>query len=267
MCSRGTHTARDVLLRMVMLGTTLTYGSRLPYLEREQVPASIQAIYDHLHSTCGHVSCTYKVMAYHAASLPSFLQWQEALKTGALDMQLRQLACVQVSQLNGCRYCAAHAISIGLAHGVSPEKFTALPVYITSPLFTDTERLVVGYATEMTRRVQTDRILANELERRLGQEAFVQLTLSAARRSTSRSAQSSTPTDGRAVVGHSGPRRATARGESISATRPSAPAWNPRSGYAVPCAISYSNSPHKSGCGCPRPGSGLANENPLVTSL
>lgn len=60
------------------------------------------------------------------------------------------------------------------------EKFEALPQYATSSLFSDLERLVIRYAEQMTRKVQVDAGLVEELKRHLSPEAIVQLTLTVA---------------------------------------------------------------------------------------
>ncbi len=64
--------------------------------------------------------------------------------------------------------------------GVPKEKFDALSQYDTSPLFSDLERLVIGYAEEMTRKVQVDGALVEALKHQLSPEALVQLTLTIA---------------------------------------------------------------------------------------
>jgi hypothetical protein len=46
----------------------------------------------------------YKLMAYHARSVPPFLQWYPTLGEGPLDLGVRQLAYVRASQLNRCNY-------------------------------------------------------------------------------------------------------------------------------------------------------------------
>ena len=83
---------------------TTTMAARLPYLEREKAPADIQALYDGLQKAMGRVPNMAKLMAYHAKSLPPFFQWYPTLREGALDIKLRQLAYVKVSQLNQCHY-------------------------------------------------------------------------------------------------------------------------------------------------------------------
>ncbi|MGH7278640.1 MAG: carboxymuconolactone decarboxylase family protein [Candidatus Rokuibacteriota bacterium] len=79
-------------------------SARLPYLNRDDVPPEIQAVYDELNKTSGRVLNIFRLMAYHAASLAPFLKWYPTLREGALDRQLRQLAYVRASQLNRCNY-------------------------------------------------------------------------------------------------------------------------------------------------------------------
>ncbi len=79
-------------------------AARLPYLERDRVPVEVQAVYDSLQKGTGRVLNIFKLMAHHARSVPPFLRWYPTLREGALDITLRQLAYVKVSQLNGCRY-------------------------------------------------------------------------------------------------------------------------------------------------------------------
>lgn len=79
-------------------------SARLLYLERDQVPAEVQAVYDGLHKASGRVLNIFKLMAYHAPSLPRFLQWYPTLRQGSLDPMLRRLAYVRASQVNRCAY-------------------------------------------------------------------------------------------------------------------------------------------------------------------
>ena len=60
------------------------------------------------------------------------------------------------------------------------EKFAALPEAATNPLFSALERKAIRYAEEMTRAVQVDAALVEDLRRELGEAGLVQLTLSIA---------------------------------------------------------------------------------------
>jgi alkylhydroperoxidase family enzyme len=79
-------------------------AARLPYVERDQAPPEVQQVYDRLQKASGRVLNFYKLMAHHARSLPAFVAWYPTLREGALDLKLRQLAYVKVSQLNRCQY-------------------------------------------------------------------------------------------------------------------------------------------------------------------
>jgi len=155
-------------------------AARLPYLDRTQVPAEVQAVYDTLQQASGRVLNIYRLMAHHARSLPPFLGWYPRLREGPLDPKLRYLAYVRASQLNRCRYCVTHNSAAGRRAGVTKEQLDALAQYRTSPLFGELERLAIRYAEEMTTRVQVDGALVEALKQHLTPDALVQLTLSVA---------------------------------------------------------------------------------------
>ena len=47
---------------------------------------------------------TFRLMAHHARSVAPVVTFYGTLREGALDLTLRQLAYVKVSQINGCNY-------------------------------------------------------------------------------------------------------------------------------------------------------------------
>jgi uncharacterized peroxidase-related enzyme len=155
-------------------------AARLPYVDREQVPPEMQATYDRATKGGARGLNFYRLMAHHAPSVSPFAQWYAALREGSLDPKLRELAYVRASQLNRCRYCATHHSALGRTVGVSRQKLEALPVFETSALFSELERLVLRYAEQMTVRVQVDGALVESLRGHLSPEALVQLTLSIA---------------------------------------------------------------------------------------
>jgi AhpD family alkylhydroperoxidase len=155
-------------------------GPRLAYLDREQTPAEVQVIQDRVARNGGRGLNFYRLMAHHPRSVLPFDQWYAALREGALDPKLRQLAYVRASQLNRCRYCATNHSALAQRVGVSAAQLAALPEFETSPLFSDLERLTLRYAQEMTVRVQVDTALVEALKRQLSPEALVQLTLAIA---------------------------------------------------------------------------------------
>jgi len=79
-------------------------AARLPYLDREQVPPDVQAVYDSMKKATGRVLNTFRLMAHHARSVAPFVAFYGTLREGGLDLKLRQLAYVKASQINGCNY-------------------------------------------------------------------------------------------------------------------------------------------------------------------
>ena len=79
-------------------------AARLPYLDREQVPRDVQTVYDNMKRASGRVLNIFRLMAHHARSVAPFVAWYGTLREGALDLKLRQLAYVKVSQINRCNY-------------------------------------------------------------------------------------------------------------------------------------------------------------------
>src|SRR2546427_4845163 len=82
----------------------MNMAARLPYLDREQVPPDVQAVYDKMKKATGRVLNTFRLMAHHARSVAPIVAFYGTLREGALDLTLRQLAYVKASQINGCHY-------------------------------------------------------------------------------------------------------------------------------------------------------------------
>lgn len=49
-------------------------AARLLYVEREQAPPPVQAVYDAVQKATGRIPNLFKLMAHHAKSLPPFTQ-------------------------------------------------------------------------------------------------------------------------------------------------------------------------------------------------
>jgi AhpD family alkylhydroperoxidase len=107
-----------------------------------------------------------------------------ALLYGALDRRssplspaLRSLVTVRVSQINHCAFCVDVNSATLLRRGVVMDKVLALAEWQESPLFDQTERLVLEYAEAMTR---TDGRVSDSLMSRLktcfGDDGVVELT-------------------------------------------------------------------------------------------
>ncbi|GAB4039661.1 carboxymuconolactone decarboxylase family protein [Spirosoma jeollabukense] len=92
----------------------------------------------------------------HSARLPDAFGMFYG-KLPALDKKLQlapeitMLIRVWVSQLNVCLFCIDASRSAVIARSMNEAKFDALNHYSTSPLFTESDRAALDYATELTK--------------------------------------------------------------------------------------------------------------------
>ena len=92
----------------------------------------------------------------HSARLPiAFGQFYT--KVSQLDKKLQlppetvMLVREQVARLNVCLFCIDIGRSFTIKASMNEAKFDALDQYSTSPLFSDGERALLGYVTELTK--------------------------------------------------------------------------------------------------------------------
>ncbi len=95
----------------------------------------------------------------HSARLPAAFGMFYA-KVGKLDKKLSLppetvlLIREQVARINVCRFCMDIGRSFAIKASMNEAKFDALEDYRTSSLFTDAERALLDYVTELTQEKQ-----------------------------------------------------------------------------------------------------------------
>ncbi len=77
-------------------------SAHLPYVE--EPPAELTSVYEEMRQATGRVLNITKLMAHHPPTVAPFRSWYKTLREGTLDLTLRQLAYVKVSQLSRCEY-------------------------------------------------------------------------------------------------------------------------------------------------------------------
>ena len=99
-------------------------------------------------------------------------------KWDALDPDLKLLAEMASARLIGCSWCLDFGWYVGHSKGLDVGKLEEVARWRDSEVFTELERLVLEYAEAMTVTppTVTDE-LAEALRTRLGDEAFVELTM------------------------------------------------------------------------------------------
>jgi AhpD family alkylhydroperoxidase len=98
-----------------------------------------------------------------------------------LDETLKVLAELKTSTVTGCEWCIDFGSMLSRAKGVTEQQVRDLPRYRDSEAFTELEKLVLDYATRMTRTPteMSDELFEN-LRRHLDEAQIVELTTAVA---------------------------------------------------------------------------------------
>ncbi|ROR96435.1 AhpD family alkylhydroperoxidase [Salana multivorans] len=75
----------------------------------------------------------------------------EAAAAAGLDPRLVELVRLRVSQLNGCAFCCRLHTRDALRAGETTDRLAVLPAWRESGYFSDTERVALALAEEVTR--------------------------------------------------------------------------------------------------------------------
>ncbi|MFQ5898447.1 MAG: carboxymuconolactone decarboxylase family protein [Candidatus Methylomirabilia bacterium] len=78
--------------------------ARVPYLERDEIPAELQTVYEATQKAVGRVPNFYKLLAHAPKVLTGYVGLSGALKETKLDPKLRELAYLKTSKVNDCHY-------------------------------------------------------------------------------------------------------------------------------------------------------------------
>lgn len=84
------------------------------------------------------------------AAYQAMRQLEKYIRSSSLDPMLKELIKIRASQLNGCAFCIDMHTEEALEMGESPRRLFALAAWHESPLFTDSERIAIRLAEEVT---------------------------------------------------------------------------------------------------------------------
>jgi AhpD family alkylhydroperoxidase len=113
----------------------------------------------------GRVVMPVQLVAHHPKLLWGYGQMEQAFASSHLVAAgLKDLAQLRVATLVGCPFWIDIGSAVSRKSGISQEQIEELPSYLTSSLFSESERLVLEYADAMT---ETPVGVADALFRRL----------------------------------------------------------------------------------------------------
>ncbi len=126
----------------------------------------------------GEVMDPLRVTAHHPRLMLGYGMFEQATsKADLVPERLKLLAELRAAMAAGCEWCLDYASSISAANGISEEDLRALPAYETSDRFDPLEKLVLDYATAMTRTpVEVSDELFAQLAEHFDEAQLVELT-------------------------------------------------------------------------------------------
>lgn len=151
--------------------------AKIAYVEKEQAPENIQAIYDNLQNMFGVVPNVIKAMANAPELLSGFMPYLGAtLGQSQVSNDLKELAILTTTKLNGCTYCTAHHTGAGKRAGLTDEKIAAADDP-SSDALDDKEKAVVQYAKELAQNVAASDEAINNLRNHFSDAQIAELTM------------------------------------------------------------------------------------------
>ena len=151
--------------------------AKIPYVERDQAPENIQGMYDNLQNMFGVVPNVIKAMANAPELLTGFMPFLgAALGPSQVSGDIKELAILTTTKLNGCTYCTAHHTAAGKRAGLSDEKIAAADDP-TSDALDDSEKAVVQYAKELAQNVAASDEALNNMKNHFNDAQIAEINM------------------------------------------------------------------------------------------
>jgi uncharacterized peroxidase-related enzyme len=123
-----------------------TLESRVPLLEREEVPSEIVALYDKLFADRGVVPNMFKAFAGTPDLILGIAAFLKPLMgEGALPGWYKELIATRIASLNRCEYCVSAHRHLALKRGATLGQVASYDDFENGP-FTDKEKVGLRYA-------------------------------------------------------------------------------------------------------------------------
>ena len=138
----------------------------------------VRAAYRESRRRYGQVMDPARIYAHHPRVMFGYALFELASERSHLvDERLKHLAQVRAAMICGCEWCLDFGSSISKEAGVGEEDLRELPTYATSDRFSEVEKLVLDYATGMSRSpADVPDELFDRLREHLDEAQLVELT-------------------------------------------------------------------------------------------
>lgn len=153
--------------------------ARVRNIPSSELAPKTREVYERYVSAYGPFANQAAVFAHVPPAVDHLMPMLMELRAAAtLSRRYLEIAIVVVSQVNACHYCVAHHKPMLVVEGLTPAGVDRLLDYADHPELTDTDKLVVEYAIQVTRepRKVRDGLFAR-LRAHFSEAQIVELTL------------------------------------------------------------------------------------------
>ena len=151
--------------------------AKISYVEKENAPDNIKAVYEKLEGQFGMVPNVLKAMANSPELFMGFMPFLgAALGPSRVDNATKELAILTTAKLNGCSYCTAHHTGAGKRAGLTDEKIAAATDE-TSDALEDREKAVVRFSKELAENVAASQESLDELAKYFDEGQIAELNM------------------------------------------------------------------------------------------
>ncbi len=158
-------------------GDTAANG-RIPGVSDSSGNAIVRATFRGVRKRSGVVHDPIRVTAHHPTLLAGYGAFELATERARLvPDRLKLLAVLRAAMLCGCEWCLDYGSAVSAAAGIQPGELRALPSYRTADCFDERDRLVLDYASGMSRTpVDVPDELFAQLREHFDEARLVELT-------------------------------------------------------------------------------------------
>lgn len=143
-------------------------------LSAEQAPEQAQQLFNAIEQQFGMVPNIFRTMGHAPEVLNAVLQLSSAIQ-GNLPDNLRELAYLKASMLNGCDYCSHHHRMMAAKAGVSEQQLEAIDSFESAEAFNEQEKTVLLFTQQLTKQADVDDRVAAALREFLDESQYVTL--------------------------------------------------------------------------------------------
>jgi len=157
----------------------------MPYPDDENLSEDQEVLFEHAKVLMGRLANAVRMGGHSPKVMQPLMGFMVAALrhevSGILPMEVKSLAILKTSTLNGCAYCVGHNSTLGRGLGFSEEKIEAVTGdYQNSDLFTDAEKAAMAWAeclTEKNYHMGEGKAAKEELKKHFSEPEIIEITM------------------------------------------------------------------------------------------